>query len=49
MFTVLEAGHGCLSVHESLIVPKEAEAIAMAAMTKAFEEVAGVTPRLKVK
>ena len=44
-----EAGHGCLSVHESLIVPKEAEAIAMAAMTKAFEEVAGVTPRLKVK
>ena len=25
MFTVLEAGHGCLSVHESLIVPKEAE------------------------
>ena len=38
-----------MSVHESLIVPKEAEAIAMAAMTKAFEEVAGVTPRLKVK
>lgn len=49
MFTVLEAGHGCLSVHESLIVPKEAEGIAMDAMTKAFEEVAGVTPRLKVK
>ena len=49
MFTVLEAGHGCLSVHESLIIPKEAEAIAMAAMTYAFQEVAGVTPKLKIK
>lgn len=49
MFTVLEAGHGCLSVHESLIIPKEAEAIAMAAMTDAFQEVAGVTPKLKIK
>ena len=49
MFTVLEAGHGCLSVHESLIVPKEAEAIAIAAMTKAFGDVAGFTPKLKTK
>lgn len=49
MFTVLEAGHGCLSVHESLIVPKETEGLAMLAMTKAFEEVAGVTPKLVSK
>jgi hypothetical protein len=32
-----------------LIIPKEAEAIAMAAMTDAFQEVAGVTPKLKIK
>ena len=46
MFTVLEAGHGCLSVHESLIVPKEAEAIARRAMIEAFQETANITPRL---
>ena len=49
MFTVLSSGYGCLSVHESLIVPKQAESIAQVAMVDAFEEVAGVTPKLKVK
>ena len=49
MFTVLGSGYGCLSVHESLIVPKQAESIAQIAMVDAFEEVAGVTPKLKVK
>lgn len=49
MFTVLEAGYGCLSVHESLMVPKEAEAIAKRAMIEAFQETANITPRLTCK
>lgn len=49
MFTVLNAGHGCLSVHESLIVPKDTEGLAMLAMTEAFQEVAGVRPKLVAK
>ena len=49
MLTVLEAGHGCLSVHESLIVPKATEALAKDAMIKAFQETAHITPRLACK
>jgi hypothetical protein len=49
MRTVLNQGAGCLSVHESLIVPVAAKEIAKSAMISAFQDVAGITPVLAEK
>ena len=49
MMTVLDHGAGCLSVHESLIVPVGARELAKSAMITAFEDVAGITPVLAGK
>jgi hypothetical protein len=49
MMTVLDHGAGCLSVHESLIVPVAARELAKSAMITAFEDAAGITPVLAEK
>lgn len=49
MRSVLDQGAGCLSVHESLIVPISSKELAKTAMINAFQDVAGIIPILAEK
>jgi len=49
MTKVFEAGVGCLSVHESLIVPQSQLELGKAALIEAFEKHTGVVPKLNIR
>lgn len=50
MLDLLErGGFGVLSVHDSIIVPKSIQPIAMAALSSHFTRIIGLAPRLEVK
>jgi len=49
MTKVFEAGVGCLSVHESLILPQSQLELGKAALIEAFEHNTGVVPKLNVR
>jgi hypothetical protein len=49
MTKVFEAGVGCLSAHESLIVPQSQLELGKAALIEAFERNTGVVPKLNIR